>query len=100
MVRVTVKAVPQSGKQCVVWDHKQQLLKCYLKSAPEKNKANEELIAVFAERLGLAKSLFAIVGGATARRKTLAIETLLSLQDVYERLGLGDVAGMHQQAIR
>lgn len=99
MVKITVKVVVQSGRQSVGWDCKQQLLKCYLKSAPEKNRANEELVALLAERLGIAKSLFAIVGGATARRKTLAITAGLTLQDIYSRLGVQDVADMHQQTI-
>jgi uncharacterized protein len=96
---MTCKVVPQSGKQVLVWDQKQQVLKCFLKSAPEKNKANEELIALLAQNLGLAKSLLAIVGGMTQRRKVIAIDADVSLEECYRRLGLEAVAGLQQQRI-
>ncbi len=99
MIRIMVKVVPQSGRQQVLWDHKQQILKCYLKSAPEKNKANEEVVAVFSEKLGIPKSLVTIISGVTSRRKVLAIASALTLPDVYRLLGVGDEAGTHQQTI-
>ena len=99
MIRITVKVVPQSGKQLMQWDQKQQILKCYLKSAPEKNKANDELIALFSQKLGIPKSFLTIIGGMTSRRKTVAIESSLLMADIYRLLGIGDEVGIRQQTI-
>ena len=100
MLRIVVKVVPSSGKQLLLWDERQQLLKCYLKSAPEKNKANEELVSLFAQMLALPKAAFVIVGGVTARRKTLSIETHYTLEQLYERLGFEGAGLLKQQSIR
>lgn len=94
-----MKVVPSSGKQLLLWDEKQQLLKCYLKSAPERNKANEELVSLLAHKLALPKMAFTIVGGATARRKMLSIETSYTLEQLYEQLGFEGAGGLKQQSI-
>ena len=44
MLFLDITAFPSSGKQAIILD-KQQRLKIFLKSAPEKNKANQELIS-------------------------------------------------------
>jgi uncharacterized protein len=45
-----------------------------LNSAPEKGKANNELIEYLARELKVARSTIAIVRGETSRRKTVRIE--------------------------
>jgi uncharacterized protein len=45
-----------------------------LNSAPEKGKANDELIEFLARELKVARSAIAIVRGETSRRKTVRIE--------------------------
>jgi uncharacterized protein (TIGR00251 family) len=45
-----------------------------LNSAPEKGKANDELIEYLARELKVARSAIAIVWGETSRRKTVRIE--------------------------
>lgn len=42
-------------------------------SAPDKGKANDELIAWLAETLAIPRSAIAIIRGASARRKTIRI---------------------------
>ena len=96
---ISLKVTPSSGKQLIQWDEKQQLLKCYLKSAPEKSQANEELIKLFAKKLGIGSSFVAIIGGATGRRKKLSITTSLSEAEVYALLGVGSERGVRQQSI-
>ncbi|MGH7144801.1 MAG: DUF167 domain-containing protein [Planctomycetota bacterium] len=48
-------------------------LKVALHAAPEKGKANAELIEFLAERLGIAKREVAVVRGPTARRKRVRV---------------------------
>ncbi len=50
------------------------VLRVRVTAAPEKGKANAALIKLLAKALGAPKSAIAIAGGATDRRKTLAIE--------------------------
>jgi len=99
MIRIVLKVVPQAGRQAIVWDVKQKVLKCYLKSAPEKNKANEELIALIAQHLGLNKAAVSIVGGLSSRRKTIALDTQKSAQAIYELLGGSEVGAVQQSLI-
>lgn len=91
-IRLLIKVVPQSGKQLFVWDQKQQVLKCFVKSAPEKNKVNEEVILLVSQKLGVSRLMISIIGGAAARRKTVLIKTDMSLSALHTLLGIeGDV---------
>lgn len=56
-----------------------------LKSAPEKGRANTELIAVLADFLGAAKSDMEITSGAASRGKRVLIRNM-ALPDVRSRL--------------
>lgn len=98
-IRLMIKVVPQSGKQVLVWDHKQSVLKCFLKSAPEKNKANEELVSFVAQTLGISRLMVSIIGGAASRRKTLCIESMLTQDELFTRLGVAHDFGSQQQSI-
>jgi len=84
---ITLKVVPSSGRQKIVLD-KNGMIKCYLLSQPERGQANKELIAFLAESLGLAKQLFEISGGLTARTKRITIFVDLTLDEVMHKLGL------------
>ncbi len=90
-ITLTIKVVPQSGRQKLVWDEKQQVLKCYLKSAPEKNKANDELCRVLRKKLGIPLCDIAIIGGHTARRKVIRLTTLLARAQVLQQAGINEV---------
>ena len=84
---IVIKVVPQAGKQ-KLWRDKGGTLKCALKSAPEKGKANDELISYLSSLLGIPKKAVAIVRGETDRTKTIIIEAKLSTPEVYEKLGI------------
>lgn len=56
-----------------------------LNAAPEKGKANDELIAYLARTLKVARSTIAIVRGDTSRRKTVRIEPCAAA-DIASRL--------------
>lgn len=49
------------------------ILRAYLRSAPDKGKANEELVELVAERFGVKKRDVAIITGATSRKKIVEV---------------------------
>lgn len=63
-----LKVVPQAGRTELVEENGK--LKLYLKSAPEKNKANMELIKLFKKKY---KMSVRIKSGASNRKKVLEI---------------------------
>ena len=70
-VRVSVRVIPRSSKNAVQWE--QGTLKVRLTAPPVDGAANEALIALLAERLGLPKRNVIILQGATSRQKTVEI---------------------------
>lgn len=96
-ITLTIKVIPQSGRLQLAWDAKRGLLKCFLKSAPEKNKANDELLTFLRKSLGIPREDVAIIGGHTSRTKRVRIQSDLSEAQIYERLGV-DV-GMQQSLL-
>lgn len=50
-------------------------LKAYVQVAPEKGKANEELIKMLAKKLKVAKSNISVISGATEHYKKIYMET-------------------------
>lgn len=87
MTLLTITVVPSSGKQTCILDA-QGALKCYLKSQPEKGKANKELITFLAKKLSLPTSAFFIKSGLTSRKKRIEVDTQLSYAEILARLGL------------
>lgn len=84
---ITVKVVPSAGKQQLIVDKSGQL-KCYVKSAAEKNLANNELIAVLAAALRCSKHDIEIMTGLTSRLKRVRVPVSGSFNDLLEKLGL------------
>lgn len=93
-VVLTMKVVPQSGLQELVWDEKQGVLKLFLKSAPEKNAANKELVTFLSKKLGITRDDVVIMRGHTGRRKVISLATNLSKEEIFQRCG---IVGMQQQ---
>ena len=85
---LTIKVFPQSGRQQFSWDAQRGILKCFLKNAPEKNKANNELLILLCKSLGISQECVAILGGHTSRTKRIKIESGLSKVDIYVQLGV------------
>lgn len=65
---LNIKVIPNSSKQELVCENNQ--IKVYLKSVPDKNKANEELIKMFKKRVGLKVE---IKSGLKSRNKVLKV---------------------------
>ena len=84
---VIIKVVPGSGKQGWTVDSAGQI-KCYLKSQPEKGRANKELVKLLARDLKIARGHITIVGGATSRTKRIRIADDAVCSDMLQRLGL------------
>lgn len=86
-ITLTLKVVPSAGKQ-----HLEQtptgIIKCYLKSSPEKGKANLELIKLLSKKLSIPQAFVHIVKGATSRNKIVLIEADISKNDILQTLGL------------
>lgn len=70
-MRITVQVVPRSSKNSITWE--QGVLKVRLTAPPVDGAANDALIALLAERLGLPKRDIRIVHGVTSRRKTVEL---------------------------
>jgi uncharacterized protein len=73
--RVTIEIVARPGvstRRIVRLDPRGLVVT--LNAAPEKGKANDELINFLAREIKIPKSAIAIVRGATSRRKTVRIE--------------------------
>lgn len=84
---VTIKVIPQSSTQ--KWArHTSGLVLCYLKSAPENNKANDELISLLSKYLKCPRNNIMILSGATGRIKRLKIEAPITLEQFEAALGL------------
>lgn len=86
-VRLEIKVTPQSGKQHIIHD-KSGTIKCFLKSAPEGGKANNELIKMLSKMLSVPQEQITILQGVTSRKKLIKIETPLDIQAIMHLLGL------------
>jgi uncharacterized protein (TIGR00251 family) len=84
-----ISVVPASGQQKVMIDT-QGRLKCCLKSAPEKGRANAELVKFISKSLGCPQEDVEIIGGEISRKKRLKIHRDLTYDQFKELLGLAD----------
>ena len=79
-MRLTIRLTPRAASEGVDgWgtDEKgRPVLKVRVKAAPIEGKANAALIALMAKTLDVPKSRIRLIGGDTARQKTLDIEGL------------------------
>ena len=82
-MRIGVRVVPRSSKNEITWEREN--LKVHLTAPPVDGAANEALLKLLAERLGIPKRSLRIVQGASGRQKVLEIETL-TYADVMQRL--------------
>jgi uncharacterized protein (TIGR00251 family) len=70
-MRLTVRVIPRSSRNAIEWD--QGVLKARITAPPVDGAANDALIALLAERLGLPRRSISIVRGATGRQKIVEI---------------------------
>lgn len=84
---ITLKVMPSSGKNGCQLD-KNGSLKCFLKSAAENGKANNELIKTISHALKIATNDVEIISGATSQKKMIKIHTALTLEQLLNALGI------------
>lgn len=83
-MKLSVKIVPGASRTEVAgW--LDETLKIRVSAPPEKGKANQAVIALLADALGIAVSRIHITGGATNQRKTLEIDDI-TLQQLRKKL--------------
>jgi uncharacterized protein (TIGR00251 family) len=83
-VTFSVRVVPRASKNEIVGVHG-DALKVRLTAPPVEGKANDALVVLLAQWLGVRRSQVEIVAGATSRRKTIRVMGVLT-QEVEERL--------------
>lgn len=74
-IRLSVKVSPNAGRNEIT-DFKDGVLQVKINAAPEKGKANKELIDFLSEKLEIKKSSLSIVKGQASRHKVLLIRGL------------------------
>lgn len=85
---VDIKVVPSAGVNKWVLD-KNGIIKCYLKSPPEKGLANKELVKLLAQAIKIPQQDVHLIGGLSSRKKTIKImSSLSSVQQLLAVLGL------------
>lgn len=73
---------------------KNGVLCCHLKSAPEKGKANKELVSFISQSLAIPQAQIVIVRGETIRFKRIVIDAPLSMDQFLERVGIQEQLGL------
>ncbi len=86
-IQFDLKVVPSSGRVGLQMD-KSGTLKCYLKSPPEKGKANQELIKFIAKLLRVGQENISIVSGLTSRNKRISIRMDITYEHLLQMLSL------------
>ena len=84
---IDIIAAPLSGKSSLVRD-KNGRIKCFLKSAPEKGKANKEIIILLADLLKIPQRAITIVAGLTDKKKRICIDIAITLDEFCNRCGI------------
>jgi uncharacterized protein len=80
-----ITVVPLSGKSECTLDANGNL-KCYLKSAPEKGKANAELVRLLSLKLRIPLSSISVLTGATGRKKRVKIDATIEKEALLQKL--------------
>jgi uncharacterized protein len=73
VVRVSVHVQPRAARSEIVGLHG-TALKVRLQAPPVDGAANEALVALLAERLGVARRAVRVVAGASSRAKTVEVD--------------------------
>jgi uncharacterized protein (TIGR00251 family) len=71
-IEFTVRVIPRSSRTEIVGEY-DGAVKVRLSSPPVDGAANEELIKLFAKKLGVARSAVGIVAGETSKTKRLRV---------------------------
>lgn len=84
---IDIKVIPRASKK-LLKAYTTYDMRCYVISAAEDNKANEEVMAFLADKLGISKRSITLIAGATSCIKRLSIDGFSSKQEIFTRVGL------------
>jgi len=84
-MRIRVRVIPRAKEDRIEGFSQDRILRVRVAAPPEKGKANERLVRILAESLGVARSQVRVVAGHTARDKVVEVEGVD--QEALERLG-------------
>lgn len=87
MLIIEITVHPVSGRSQLVID-KEGRLRCYIKSQAEKGRANKEVVALLAEKIGVPKNDIEIISGEMVRKKRIGINKNITLQQFLDACGL------------
>lgn len=87
MITFRLKVIPNAAKPRFSLASDGTIV-CHLTAQPEKGKANKELVERLANALHLAQRQVQILQGDTTRYKKILIEASLTIEDIYNGLGL------------
>lgn len=87
MVIISIKVIPNARRVAIEQD-KNGRIKCYVVCPARENRANNELIGLFAQWCAVSKRAVTIVAGHTSAYKKIAIDANCSLHEIYARLGI------------
>ena len=82
-----IKVYPKASFQKIVLGE-ENLLKCYIKSAPEKGKANQEIVKMFSKLLQIPQLKIEIVKGGMGRIKTISISENMTYNELLKKLSI------------
>lgn len=84
---LSVRAQPGAKRDAVVGEHA-GLLKVAVTAPPDKGRANEAIVEVLADALGIKRSQITLLGGATSRQKVFLLSgvSVKQLSDVIQRI--------------
>lgn len=88
VLMLEIKVMPQSGRSTLMLD-KAGILKCFIKAAPEKGKANEEVVEIIAKIADVSKGAVEIVSGWTSRKKLIRIQVAMTYEQFLTKIGSG-----------
>jgi uncharacterized protein (TIGR00251 family) len=74
MVRLTIRLTPRADRDRIEGVDERGVLRVRVRAAPVEGAANEALLRLIAETVGVPRSLLSIVGGSSARTKTVAVD--------------------------
>jgi uncharacterized protein (TIGR00251 family) len=72
-ITLEVKVEPRSSQRCVAGVMDNHIIKVKLTAPPVEGSANEQLIEVIAEELGVKKSQVSVIRGHSSKRKVVEV---------------------------
>jgi uncharacterized protein (TIGR00251 family) len=87
MLNFDVKVIPNAKLARFILDTNGKI-RVYVTSQPEKNKANNELVSLFAKKLNIPKNDIEIISGHISPYKKIRIHKPLTMVELLGKLGL------------